>query len=433
MFVNLLFMIAALLCVVAVESLQVALGLARPLVLSGWAESKDDAPGSHVVKISDFILAGRLISSAMTVVFFSVGTDLWDLVARGRVRAWFGASSLGDFLTVLFGVSFALAALGLATAIGIRLGERFPNQVVQVASPLARRITWWLGIVIRSIRGVSRVIVPSAAEATVVEEQALEEDIRSLVEEGEKAGVIEEEEREIISRVFKLGDRPLPALMTPRSDVVFLPISCEPEDALTMALESRFSWFPSLGDTEDEVLGIVSIHDLVEAARDTGASKRGLRELLVKPLEVPESITALDLLEKFREGSIHFAVIRDEYGGVAGIATLDDVLRMIVGDVGDPGEEVRMIVRRDDGSLLVDASSDVRNLFELLELNERFDDAESQFHSVGGFVMTSLGRIPKEGDFFEQDGFRFEVVDMDGKRIDKILVNKVAGKEAVGQ
>lgn len=433
MLVNLLLMCAALLCVVAVESLQVALGLARPLVLSDWSESEDDTRRAGVVKISDFTLAGRLVSAAMTLTFVSVGADVWDALAGGHVRAWFGVSWLGDLLTMLFGVSLALVALGLATAIGVRVGERFPNQVVQVVSPLARRVTWWLGFIVRAIRGASELIVPSAAEAPMVEEEAIEEDIRSLVEEGEKAGVIEEEERQIISRVFKLGDRPLPALMTPRSDVVFLPVSSEPEEALTTALESRFNWFPVLGDTEDEVLGIISIHDLVEAVRNAGAPKRGLRELLVKPLEVPESITALDLLEKFREGSIHFAVIRDEYGGVAGIATLDDVLRMIVGDVGDPGEEVRMIVRRDDGSLLVDAASDVQNLFELLELSERFDDVEGQFHSVGGFIMTSLGRIPKEGDFFEQDGFRFEVVDMDGKRIDKIIVVKLPRKEAVGQ
>jgi putative hemolysin len=433
MFVNLVLMSSALLCVVAVESLHVALGLARTLVLSGWSENEDDPHASDVVKISDFTLAGRLVSAAMVIAFVSAGAGVWDVVAQEHVRLWFGVSSLGDVLMTIVGVSLALLALGVATAVGVRLGERYPNQVVQVVSPLARRVTSWLGLALRAIRGASRLVVPSASNAPIVEEEALEEDIRTLVEEGEKAGVIEEEERQIISRVFKLGDRPLPALMTPRSDVVFLPISCEPERALSIALESRFTWFPVLGDTEDEVLGIVSIHDLVDAERNADAPKRALRELLVKPLEVPESITALDLLEKFREGSIHFAVIRDEYGGVAGIATLDDVLRMIVGDVGDPGEEVRMIIRRDDGSLLVDASSDVQNLFELLELTERSDDLEGQFHSVGGFVMTSLGRIPKEGDFFEQDGFRFEVVDMDGKRIDKILVAKVADKEAVGQ
>jgi putative hemolysin len=433
MLVNLFLIVFALLCLGAIESLQIALGRARPLVLSGWSDNGEEVESSDVVRISDFILAGRLVCAVMIVIFVVAGAELWDAVVLEQYRAAFGSSSLVELTMVVCGSFVALLALGLTTEIGVRLGERFPNHVVQVVSPLARRITWACGVAIRLIRGASQLIVSSPVDAPAVEEDALEEDIRSLVEEGEKAGVIEEEEREIISRVFKLGDRPLAALMTPRSEVVFLPISCELEQALGIALESRFSWFPVLGDTEDEVLGIVSIHDLVQALRQADPSRRTLRELLVKPLEVPESISALDLLEKFREGSIHFAIIRDEYGGVAGVATLDDVLRMIVGDVGDPGEEVRMIVRRDDGSLLVDASSDVDNLFELLELTERLDGLEGQFHSVGGFVMTSLGRIPKEGESFEQDGFRFEVVDMDGKRIDKILVMKVSDKEAVGQ
>jgi putative hemolysin len=433
MLVNLLLIGFALLCVGAIESLQVALGRARPLVLSGWSDNGDAPESSGLVRISDFVLAGRLFCAAMIVVFVLAGADVWNAVVLEQLGAVFGSSSLIEGAIVAFGALLALLALGLTTCVGVRLGERYPNQVVQLVSPLARRITWVLGIALRMIRAASQVIVPSPIDEPVVEEEALEEDIRSLVEEGEKAGVIEEEEREIISRVFKLGDRPLAALMTPRSEVVFLSISCELEQALSMAIESRFSWFPVLGDTEDEVLGIVSIHDLVNAVRQADPSKRTLREFLVKPLEVPESISALDLLEKFREGSIHFAIIRDEYGGVAGVATLDDVLRMIVGDVGDPGEEVRMIVRRDDGSLLVDASSDVENLFELLELKERLDGLEGQYHSVGGFVMTSLGRIPKEGEYFEQDGFRFEVVDMDGKRIDKVLVMRVSDKEAVGQ
>jgi putative hemolysin len=433
MVVNLFLITSALLCVGAIESLQVALSRARPIVLSGWSDDGEEAESSDVVRISDFILAGRLVYAVMVVIFFTAGADLWDAAVLGHLRTVFGSSSLIEISLIVSGAVLALLVLGLTTAVGVRLGERFPNQVVQLVSPLARRITWMLGVALRTIRGASRVIVPSPIDVPIVEEDALEEDIRSLVEEGEKAGVIEEEEREIISRVFKLGDRPLAALMTPRSEVVFLSISCELEQALSVALESRFSWFPVLGDTEDEVLGIVSIHDLARAVRQADPSKRTLREFLVRPLEVPESISALELLEKFREGSIHFAIIRDEYGGVAGVATLDDVLRMIVGDVGDPGEEVRMIVRRDDGSLLVDASSDVENLFELLDLKERLDGLEGQFHSVGGFVMTSLGRIPKEGESFEQDGFRFEVIDMDGKRIDKVLVMKVSNKEAVGQ
>jgi len=421
---------AALLCVGAIESLQVALGRARQIVLSDWVDAEDAPALSGRVRVSDFTIAGRLLSASLVVVLASGSMRLWEECA---VLLGEAPSSLVERALAFLGLIVCLSLLGLAVAVGARLGERFPNQVVQVLSPLGLRLAWFCGPLTRLIRRCSAALVPSHSAVAEVHEEALEADIRTLVEEGEKAGVIEEEEREIITRVFKLGDRPLAALMTPRSDVVFLSIVCSLERALEIALESRLSWFPVLGDSEDEVLGIVSIHDLVSAVREPSPAKRALRELLVKALEVPESMSALDLLEKFREESIHFAVIRDEYGGVAGIATLDDVLRMIVGDVGESGEDEKLIVRRDDGSLLVDASSDVENLFEYLELTERLEGFEGQYHSVGGFVMTSLGRIPKEGDFFEQDGYRFEVVDMDGKRIDKILVARVAGKEAVGQ
>jgi putative hemolysin len=143
-------------------------------------------------------------------------------------------------------------------------------------------------------------------------------------------------------------------------------------------------------------------------------------------------MSALELLEQFKERGMRFAIVRDEYGDVAGVATVHDVLQALVGDLGDGDGEARSILTRDDGSFLVDASSDVDNLFELLECGERTDGEQSTFHSVGGFVMSSLGQIPKEGDAFTFKGYRFEVLDMDGKRIDKVLVSRVASKSAVG-
>ncbi len=424
---------AALFCAGAIEAFQIALTLARPLVLEGWLEGEDSIPSRGQVRISDFRVAAKLLSALVTVVLAAACLRVWTGLLVLSQEVWGGETALFELGLGILAVFLCLFLLGFAVAVGVRLGERFPNQVVQVLSPLGKRLTRWLWPVIGGIRRASLRVVPVVELVSEAHEEALEEDIRTLVEEGEKAGVIEEEEREIISRVFKLGDRPLTSLMTSRSDVVFLPVTCAPERALEVALESRFSWFPVLGEGEDEVLGIVSIHDLVAAVRRPDGGKESLREILVKALEVPESMTALDLLEKFREESVHFAVIRDEYGGVAGIATLDDVLRMIVGDVGESGEDEKLIARREDGSLLVDASSDVENLFEFLQLRERLDGLEGQYHSVGGFVMTSLGHVPKEGDFFEQDGFRFEVIDMDGKRIDKVLVTRVRGNEAVGQ
>jgi putative hemolysin len=220
--------------------------------------------------------------------------------------------------------------------------------------------------------------------------------------------------------------------MTPRTDVVFLDASMTPEQALKTALEARFGWFPLRNGDDHEILGIVSAYDIFELAKNGGSDAPALKTFVSHALDVPDSMTALELLEIFRERGVRFAVVRDEYGEVAGIATVDDVLKAIVGELGEPNGESRSVLLRDDGSFLVDASSDVETLFEHLECQTKSEHDQAPFHSVGGFVMTSLGHVPKEGDHFFFDSYRFEVVDMDGKRIDKVLVSRFQTKSAVG-
>jgi putative hemolysin len=164
-----------------------------------------------------------------------------------------------------------------------------------------------------------------------------------------------------------------------------------------------------------------------------GTQQGGIKGAVSTAIDVPESMTVLELLERFKEIGGRFSIVRDEYGMIVGIATVDDVLKVIVGELGDLDGEERSIVRREDGSLLVDASSDVQNLFEFLGFSRSGEEEDNPFHSVGGFVMTSLGRIPKTGEAFVQSGYRFEVVDMDGKRIDKVLVSRCEEKSVVGQ
>jgi putative hemolysin len=251
---------------------------------------------------------------------------------------------------------------------------------------------------------MARQLATRGEGAGAVEEDAIEDDIRSLVEEGERAGLIEEEERQMISRVFRLGDKPIASLMTPRGEVVFLDVGMTVAQAVKTVLDSRLTWFPVRQGIDDDVVGIVSAHDVFEQQGNISIdSQAQLREVSSPAMDVPESMTALELLERFKELGEHFAVVRDEYGSVAGIATVDDVLQVVVGDMGEVNGEGRSITVRDDGSLLVDASLDVQNLFETLAIADGADGEPGQFHSVGGFVMTSLGRIPKEGDSFMHD------------------------------
>ena len=234
--------------------------------------------------------------------------------------------------------------------------------------------------------------------------------------------MIEAGEKEIINRVFKLDDKPVASLMTPRADVVLVTVKEPVREILAQAAETRHSWFPVRGDSEDDIVGIVSVHDLMALDFEPQKFPGGLGDILVQPLQVPKSMTALKLLEQFRENSARFAVVRDEYGGVAGIVTVYDVLQVIVGDMSDDTSEERSIVEREDGTLLVDAGTDVQELFEVLGLSDELPFSSGEFHSLGGFIMTTLGYVPREGERFDAHGFTFEVIDMDNNRIDKVLV-----------
>jgi putative hemolysin len=424
------------LAVVVIASL-VALEVALLEVRRSFLPSASPDREASQVSVSDFVLASRLATCVLVLLAGGVFGRVWGLYLSSSgvsvTAAVLPATQIVHYLAaVLLGLLFISVMTFAGYVIPAQVGARFPERVIGVLAPLGRVVVTAAWPAMSLSRLLSRISLSGTTEDSTVEEEAIEEDIRTLVEEGERAGVIEEGERQIISRVFKLGDKPIASLMTPRADVVFLETSMSPEQALKVALESRFGWFPVRNGDEHEVLGIVSAYDVFELFQDRATPGRTLKTVLSRAVDVPESFSALEMLELFKEQSARFAIVRDEYGLVAGIATVDDVVKALVGELGEPDGESRRVLAREDGSFLVDASSDVENLFEILECGERADQEQAPFHSVGGFVMTSLGHVPKEGDAFFFDSYRFEVVDMDGKRIDKVLVTKVQTKSAVG-
>jgi len=439
--VGIFFIGAALLFLCGMAALEVALLESRRAFIPQSSAQNGDSSGPTApdressVPVADFLVAARLVT-VLLVVLVGAATAVVLAGEGQRLAQSSGALGQSGVVNTLFlglvGVAIIAVTILAGYIIPNYIGTRFRDPVIRFFSPIGRivvRLAWPAIVMSRLMKQMGL-----RKEGPVnVEEETIEEDIRSLVKQGERAGVIEEEEREMISRVFRLGDKPIASLMTPKSDVVFLDVDMTVAQAVQAALESRLTWFPVRQGIDDEVVGIVSVHDVFKLQQGCAAdSTLSLKDVSSPPLDVPESMTALELLERFKELGEHFAVVRDEYGSVAGIATVDDVLQVVVGDIGDANGEERSIAMRDDGSLLVDASLDVQNLFETLGFTETDDGEQAQFHSVGGFVMTSLGRIPKAGDSFMHDGYRFEVVDMDGKRIDKVLVARVAGQRVVG-
>ncbi len=447
MLVGIVFIGAALLFICGMVVLEVALLESRRAFIPKSGDHEESSKGESLkaglagleretsVSVADFLVASRLLT---IILALAVGGLVVDLItttgpeAVSSVRGTPGVAFTNLLIVGIVGCVVAAATIVVGYILPSFVGTRFRDGVLKVLSPLGCLVVRLMWPAIATGRLMRQLGVRKDG-GSVVEEEAIEEDIRSLVKEGERAGVIEEEEREMITRVFRLGDKPIASLMTSRSDVVFLDVGMTVSQAVQAALESRLTWFPVRQGVDDEVIGIVSVHDVFQLqAKQAANAVADLKGVSSAAMDVPESMTALELLERFKELGEHFAVVRDEYGSVAGIATVDDVLQVVVGDLGDANGEERSITVRDDGSLLVDASLDIQNLFEMLGFSGAADGDQGQFHSVGGFVMTSLGRIPKAGDSFMRDGHRFEVVDMDGKRIDKVLVARVIGQRAVG-
>jgi putative hemolysin len=248
-----------------------------------------------------------------------------------------------------------------------------------------------------------------------------EQEVEILLEEGARAGIFEDEERDLVGRALRLDDRPVRDLMTPRPGVVWLDADDPPEEVRRRAAESRHSYYPVARGDLDDLLGLASVKD-AWAREMTGQPADLLGSLRRTPL-VPESAPATAALETFRRSGLPVALVLDERGHIEGLVTLADVLEALVGEIPDGDEDTEeAIVRREDGSWLVDGLLPADELKKRLGLGELPREEEADYQTVGGMVMDTLGRVPTAGDQFEWEGYSFEVVDMDGRRVDKVLV-----------
>jgi putative hemolysin len=330
------------------------------------------------------------------------------------------------FVIVVIAITYVSLVFGelLPKRLALHNPERFASSMSGVMNFLSRLCA----PVVMLISGSTRLVVRLLGFRPSGEPPVTEEEIKVMMEQGTEAGVFEEAEHDIVKSIFKLGDRGVSALMKPRRDVVWLDVDDAPSENQKKLASSLYSRFPVAQGSLDNVLGIVQTKDLL--TRCLAGSKMDLRESLRPPLFVPEGLPALRLLEMFKRSRTHMALIVDEYGGVEGLVTLNDILEDLVGDVAsvDMPEE-RQVVTRPDGSLLIDGKLQIDDLKEALNIAKLPDDETGRYQTLGGLVMLQVGRVPVTGDAFEVAGHRFEVVDMDGKRVDKVLVSKVEKPE----
>jgi putative hemolysin len=250
-----------------------------------------------------------------------------------------------------------------------------------------------------------------------------DEDVRALVERGLHAGVFQRAKKEMVEGVLSLDQLKVTAIMTPRTKIVFLNIDDNEEGNWRKIVTSGHSYFPVYQGNRDQVVGMVSVKALW--AHSAIGLPTALKNLLVPPLIAPENMTATQLLEQFKKTGRHTAIVSDEFGAVQGLVTLIDVFESIVGDLPEPGKRNQTGVKqREDGAWVVDATLPLADFKSVLGLSRPLpNETKADYRTAGGFVVTQLGRIPAVGDRFEWAGWRFEVAEMDRRRVDKVVVS----------
>ncbi len=330
-----------------------------------------------------------------------------------------------------------IIAIALITFFTLIFGELVPKRLALtrsetiagfVAVPmgwLARICAPFVWVLARSTRLVLRLLGQGKDQSASV----TEEEIRMLVAESHEAGVIDAHERDMMNRVMRLGDRTADSLMTPRNRIAWLDSEADPERNLRVMRENEFSRYPVYRGSDQDIIGVLEVKSLVTRLEGGGAPQlfQNLREALF----VSESTHAMKLLEIFREEQQSVALVVDEYGEIRGLVTISDLMGAVVGRLQafENADEDALVVTREDGSLLIDGSLPIEELREVLGGAELPPAEEGDYHTLAGMCIHYFGRIPHAGEYFDWAGWRIEIVDLDGARVDKLLLRKLDEEE----
>lgn len=324
------------------------------------------------------------------------------------------AEAIGFTIVVLFTTYISLIVGELVPK---RLALRSPERLAALVALPMQRLSKLTAPVVKLLSISTDAVLWLIGARTTEESPVTEEEITTMIRQGVETGVFEAVEHDMVEGIFRLGDRRISSLMTPRTEIVWLNMRDTKEENRRKIVDSHYSRFPAGDGDLDHVVGLVQAKDIL--AHVFTEQELNLRAMVREPIYVPESMTASKVLDMFRERSIHMAFVIGEYGGLEGLVTTQDILEAIVGEGG-----VQEAVQRKDGSWLLDGLMSVDDLKDHLDVDE-IPGEYNRFETLSGFVMTQLGDIPKESDSFEWGGYRFEVIDMDGLRVDKVLVSMI--------
>ncbi len=356
-----------------------------------------------------------------------------------------GGQAAVDQLTILLvkipwladsaeGISIAIVVLTI-TFFSLVLGELIPKRIA-LQNP--ERLAMYLAGLMRFFSVVAAPVVHLLSFSTdlglrllrikpIKEEPENEEEIKVLLQQGMQVGEFEAAEQDMVEGIFRMSDRTVDVIMTPRTELEWVDLDEPLEENLAMIAASSHTRFPVAQGSLDNIAGVLVSKDMLTA--QLRGQPLDLSALLQPPLLVPESMPAFKVLELFKTSGAHIALVIDEYGGLLGMVTLFDILKSIVGALPqNAGDLQPQAFQREDGSWLMDGLMPVDEFKDLLELDDLPDEDRVGFQTLGGFVMNQLGEVPTAGQMFTWEQFKFEIVDMDGRRVDKILISMLPGE-----
>jgi len=417
-----LFIIALLILLNGLFSMaEIALVSARKVRLEAQA-NKGDKKAAEALKLAnhpDHFLS--TIQIGITLIGILTGIYSGEKITGDIVvfieKIPFLAPYSKGVATTLVVIVITYFSLVFGELIPKRIGLAAPEQIAKFVAAPMRIVSWitypFIWLLTQSTGFVSKIfnIKPDQTHVT-------EEEIKAMINEGAEQGTLEETEQEIIERVFHLSDRNITSLMTHRSDIVWFKITDTEETIREKILKDAHSIYPICDGELDNIKGVVSLKDIY-----VNKNNVQFKDIMRPALFVPENNTAFKVMEKFKESQLHSCFIVDEYGSVLGMITLKDILEAIIGDMPQQDDDEYEVIKREDGSYLVDGQLPFYDFLSYFDKADWMNEGEQEFDTIAGFILHKLKRIPEVSDKLSWNGFDFEIIDMDGHRIDKVLVN----------
>lgn len=412
---------------------EIALVTARKARLMKLAEEGDRA-AAVALKLGEdptsFLSTVQIGITSIGILSGIVG----ESVLAVPLSLWFQSLGMPSATALLVATAIVVV---LVTYVSIVIGELVPKRLGQInPEPVARLVARPMQMLATATRPFVRllsfsthVLLGALRVRQTAQVSVTEEEIHALLEEGSEAGVIEQHQHEMVRNVFRLDDRQLGSLMIPRSDVVFLDVRLTPEENLKRMIESEHSRFPVCEGSLEQPIGVVHAKQVLAsiARGETPDYSANLHPCVY----VPETLTGMELLDQFRATNMQMVFVVDEYGEIEGIVTAQDLLEAVTGEFMPRNADDAWALQREDGSWLLDGAIPIPEMKDCLALKTVPEEDRGRYHTLSGMVMLLLGRVPATGDQVDWGGWRFEVVDMDGKRIDKVLASQLAEEMAI--